>query len=296
MFFHTKRLQYKAACEKPNPAYAAKLQELVGGQYGEMTVMNQYLFQGWSCKGPRKYRDMLLDIGTEEIAHVEMLCSMIGMLLEGAPVQAHEEAAETPVVGPLMASGDPSNLLQAAMNPQHLIVTGGGALPANSMGVPWQGGFIIASGNLLADFRANLNAESQGRLQAVRMYEMTDDPGVRDMLGFMIARDHMHQLQWEAAIEELKADGLEQEPVPGTFGDPEAHRAAGFSFWNLSEGTESQEGRWATGRTPDGKGTFEYLANPEPLGPEPSVPRAEPKLHGTDGASSGTSSSARRTV
>jgi Mn-containing catalase len=226
---------------------------------------------------------MLLDIGTEEIGHVEMLCSMIGMLLEGAPVQAHEQAAATPVVGSLMASGDPSNLLQAAMNPQHLIVTGGGALPANSMGVPWQVGYIVASGNLLADFRANLNAETQGRLQAVRMYEMTDDPGVRDMLGFMIARDHMHQLQWEAAIEEVMADGLEEEPVPGTFPDPSEHRSAGFSFWNLSEGTESKEGRWASGPTPDGKGSFEYLANPEPLGPEPSVPKAEPRLHGTSG-------------
>lgn len=269
MFFHTKRLQYRAQCAKPNPAYAAKLQELVGGQYGEMTVMNQYLFQAWSCKGPEKYRAMLLDVGTEEIAHVEMLCSMIGMLLEGAPVHEHEEAA------------------QAAMNPQHTIVTGGGALPTNSVGVPWQGAYIVASGNLLADFRSNLNAESQGRLQAVRMYEMTDDPGVRDMLGFMIARDHMHQLQWEAAIEDLKASGLEEEPVPGSFADPAEHRDAAFSFWALSHGPESKDGRWASGPTPDGKGTFEYLAHPKPRGPEPTVPQAEPKLHGTPAQRSG---------
>ncbi len=68
-------------------------------------------------------------------------------------------------------------------------------MPVSSVGVPWQGGYIVASGNLLADFRANLNAEPQGRLQAVRLYEMTDDRGVKDMLAFLIARDRMHQNQ-----------------------------------------------------------------------------------------------------
>jgi Mn-containing catalase len=58
---------------------------------GEMTVMNAYLFQGWNCRGPEKYRDMLRDIGTEEIAHIEMLSVMIARLLEGAPLKTQEE-------------------------------------------------------------------------------------------------------------------------------------------------------------------------------------------------------------
>ena len=70
------------------------------------------------------------------------------------------------------------------MNPHHAIVSGLGAMPESSTGVPWSAGYIVASGNLLADFRANLNAESQGRLQVARLYEMTDDKGVKDMLSF----------------------------------------------------------------------------------------------------------------
>src|SRR5215218_7675936 len=103
MFFHDKRLQYNAKPDRPDPLYARKLQEVLGGQWGEITVAMQYLFQGWNCRGPAKYRDMLLDIGTEEIAHVEMLATMIGRLLEGAPVEDQEKAVRTnPVVGAIL--------------------------------------------------------------------------------------------------------------------------------------------------------------------------------------------------
>ncbi|HEV2129175.1 MAG TPA: manganese catalase family protein [Thermomicrobiales bacterium] len=73
MFYHVKELQYEARPEWPDPLFANRLQELVGVKFGEMTVVMSYLFQGWACRGPEKYRDMLLDVGTEEIAHVEML-------------------------------------------------------------------------------------------------------------------------------------------------------------------------------------------------------------------------------
>ena len=85
MFFHTKHLQYHAMPERPDPLYAKKLQEVLGGQWGEISVMMTYLFQGWNCRGPAKYKDMILDIGTEEIAHVEMLATMIARLLETRP-------------------------------------------------------------------------------------------------------------------------------------------------------------------------------------------------------------------
>ena len=65
---------------------------LIGGQYGEMSVAMQYLFQGWSCRGEEKYKDMLMDIATEEIGHVEMLATMVARLLEGAPVEDQEAA------------------------------------------------------------------------------------------------------------------------------------------------------------------------------------------------------------
>src|SRR4051812_5689179 len=91
MFLRKERLQYNAAPVKPDPIYAKQLQEVLGGQWGEISVMMSYLFQGWNCRGPAKYRDMLLDIGTEEIAHVEMLATMIARLLESSPVEAQED-------------------------------------------------------------------------------------------------------------------------------------------------------------------------------------------------------------
>ena len=286
MFYHDKRLQYFTPPEKPDPVYAMKIQELIGGTFGEMTVMMQYLFQGWNCRGPAKYRDMLLDIGTEEIGHVEMLATMIAHLLDKAPIRLQEEAAKDSIVGAVMGGAKPGHMIQdimaAAMNPQHAIVSGLGALPADSVVFPWNGRFIVASGNLLADFRSNLHAESQGRLQAVRLYEMTDDAGVRDTLSFMIARDTMHQNQWLAAIEDIQDSGLESTPVPSSFPLDQEKREFAYQFWNHSKGTESAEGRWAKGASMDGKGEFTYISDPEPLGPEPTPPAGEPRLHGTN--------------
>ena len=281
MFYHKKPLQYYKRPEKPDAVYAKQIQELIGGTFGEMTVMMQYLFQGWNCRGPAKYRDMLLDVGTEEIGHIEMLATMIAHLLDKAPVSMQEEGFKDAVVGAVMGGNSPRDTIIGSMNPQHAIVSGLGALPSDSVGYPWNGRYIVASGNLLADFRSNLHAESQGRLQAVRLYEMSDDPGVKDTLSFMIARDTMHQNLWLAAIEDLESSGMETTPVPSSFPQELEKSEFAYQFWNHSEGTESSEGRWAKGKSMDGKGEFEYVANPQPLGPEPVPPPPEPKLHGT---------------
>lgn len=272
MFFHVKELQYKARPERPDPVFAKQLQEVLGGQFGEMSVMMQYLFQGWNCRGPQKYRDMLLDIGTEEIAHVEMLSTMIGWLLEGAPLSEQEAmAANNPGVAAVLGG----------MNPQHAIVSGLGATPTDSVGFPWNSRYIVASGNLLADFRSNVNAESQGRLQVARLYNMTDDPGIRDMFSFMLARDTMHQNQWMAAIADLEKEGLESTPCPSSFPLELEKREVAYQFWNMSAGEESQQGLWAKGQAPDGLGEFEYLSNPQPLGPVAVPPPADPRTFGT---------------
>jgi Mn-containing catalase len=271
MFFHDKRLQYYTKPERSDPLFARRLQEVLGGQWGEISVMMGYLMQGFNCRGPMKYRDMLLDIGTEEIAHVEILSTMIAQLLDGAPVAAQEEAAKNPAVAAVMGG----------MNPQHAIVSGLGAMAADSNGNPWTAKYIVSSGNLMADFRYNVTAESQGRLQVCRLYEMTDDRGVRDTLSFLIARDTMHQNQWLAAIEELESDGLGATPVPSTFPQSQEKQEVSYQFWNLSQGQESEQGRWAKGPSIDGKGEFEYLDQPQPLGPAPELQSVDSRLHGT---------------
>src|SRR3954465_4553530 len=195
MFLRQRKLQYNAKPDKPDPLFAKMLQEPLGGQGGGITVAVTYLFQGWSCRGPAKYRDMIMDIGTEEIGHVEMLATMIARLLESSPVEAQEEMAKNSLVGAMMGGARIEDAIVAGMNPQHLIVAGSGPRMADSIGNPWNAGYTIASGNLLADFRFNVTAESQGRLQVCRLYNMTQDAGVRDMLSFLIARHDKLQCQ-----------------------------------------------------------------------------------------------------
>ncbi|HBL2971253.1 TPA: manganese catalase family protein [Enterococcus faecium] len=272
MFRHQKELQFEAKPDRPNPLIAKYLQELIGGQYGEMSVAMQYLFQGWSCRGEEKYKDMLMDIATEEIGHVEMLATMVARLLEGAPVEDQEAAMQKdPTIGAIISG----------MNPQHAIVAGLGPRPADSVGNhPWSGAYIIASGNLLADFRANLNAESQGRLQVARIYEMIDDRGVKDMLSVLLARDSYHQNLWECAVKELE----EKEGsilVPSTFPRDKERKDIAYDFYNFSEGDQSSEGSWASGKALDGEGEYQWLKEPKIEGAAPKLEPVTPKMYGT---------------
>ncbi|HAQ4446933.1 TPA: manganese catalase family protein [Enterococcus faecium] len=271
MFRHQKELQFEAKPDRPNPLIAKYLQELIGGQYGEMSVAMQYLFQGWSCRGEEKYKDMLMDIATEEIGHVEMLATMVARLLEGAPVEDQEAAMQKdPTIGAIISG----------MNPQHAIVAGLGPRPADSVGNPWSGAYIIASGNLLADFRANLNAESQGRLQVARIYEMIDDRGVKDMLSVLLARDSYHQNLWECAVKELE----EKEGsilVPSTFPRDKERKDIAYDFYNFSEGDQSSEGSWASGKALDGEGEYQWLKEPNIEGAAPKLEPVTPKMYGT---------------
>ena len=263
MFFHAQNLQFEARPDAPDAAFAARLQEVLGGKWGEMTVAMQYLYQGWNCRLPGKYKDLLLATGTEELAHVEMICTMIARLQEGAPLTVQETAqAENPMLAAVYGSA----------NPQHAIVNGGGAYPHDSQGVPWTGAYITASGNLMADFHLNATAEMQGRVQVARLYEMTDDPGVRKMIKFLLARDHVHQKQWLAAVEELKADGLDGMPVPEAFPVEEENGAFNKQIINFTDGTSLGDGGWTAELDVDKPGAH---------GAAPVLPPGDPRLYGT---------------
>jgi Mn-containing catalase len=281
MFQHRRQLQYQAKPDAPDPLFAKMLQEPLGGQWGEISVMMTYLFQGWSCRGPQKYRDMLMDIGTEEIGHVEMLATMIARLLETSPVEAQEDAAQNSLVGAVLGGARIEDAILAGLNPQHVIVAGSGARLADSAGNLWHAGYTIASGNLLADFRFNVTAESQGRLQVARLFNMTQDAGVRDMLSFLLARDTMHQNQWLAAIEELQEDGLEETPVPSNFPQELEKTEVSYKFISAHEGSMGPMGRWASGSSVDGRGKFSH----EPISPltndEGQLGPVDPRTYGT---------------
>lgn len=272
MFFHRQELQFKAEPDQPDAVYARKLQEVLGGQYGEITVAMQYMFQGWNMHIPGKYRDLVFGIGAEEFGHVEMLATMIAQLLEKAPLGITDEAVQ----------GDPTvAAVVGGTDVQHAIVAGAGARPTDSMGNPWQGAYITSSGNLLADFTANANAEMQGRTQVARLYHMTDDHGVRDLLSFLLARDTMHQNQWVAAAAELREEGAESLPVPGNFPQSNEYGEVSYQYLNFSDGNAAADGRWAGGPTPDGKGEFSYHEGPTTGAPMPLPTRPDARFYGT---------------
>jgi Mn-containing catalase len=272
MYFHKQELQHRAKPDKPDAVYARKLQEVLGGQYGEITVAMQYGFQAWNAHIPGKYRDLLFGIGAEEMGHVEMLATMIAQLLEKAPLGITDDAVQSdPTVAAVIGGTDL----------QHAIVAGAGARAVDSMGNPWQGSYITASGNLLADFTANANAEMQGRVQVARLYHMTDDAGVRDLLSFLLARDTMHQNQWIAAAAELREEGLEDLPVPSNFPLAKEERDVAYQYLNFSDGAAAAEGTWASGPTPDGKGEFSYHDGPTSTAPMPPPTHPDSRFYGT---------------
>jgi Mn-containing catalase len=272
MFFHRQELQFKSTPEKPDAVYARKLQEVLGGQYGEISVAMQYQFQAWNMHIPGKYRDLVFGIGAEEMGHVEMLAVMIAQLLEKSPLGITDDAVQNdPTVAAIVGGTDV----------QHAIVAGAGARPVDSNGNPWQGSYITCSGNLLADFTANANAEMQGRIQAARLYHMTDDHGVRDLLSFLLARDTMHQNQWIQAAAELRAEGAEDLPVPSNFPLSKENRDVAYQYINFSDGAAAADGTWASGPTPDGKGEFTYLDGPGTSSPMPPPTHPDARLYGT---------------
>lgn len=265
MFFHDGgKLQYAVKVDKPDPIFAKALQQAIGGIQGEIRVCLQYLFQAWGARGPTKYRDMLLETGTEEMGHIEMLATAVAMNLDGAPLEM-DKAAKDPIM--LAKLG--------GMNVQHAISTCMAAMPVDASGVPFNCSHVYATGNIAADMLANVTAESTGRMLAVQLYRMTDDAGMKDMLKFLIARDTMHQNQWLAAWEEV--GGKDAHPIPSNFPQSEELESVNYTFFTTGkdESVPQPTGRWSKGKSVDGKGEFK-LEHLTAMGEKPNLGAASP--------------------
>lgn len=269
MFTHDSRLAFPVRVEKPNPLFAKMLQQAVGGVEGEIRVMMQYLFQGFGARGPMKYRNMLLNTGTEEIGHIEMLCTAIALNLEGAPLSLQEEMAADPVAGAVMNGHKLGDVL-----PRQILSAGMAATPEDSNGTPFNCSHVYASGNLVADMYANVAAEGTGRVLACRLYEMTDDPGMKEMLSFLIARDTMHQQQWLAVIEELEMPL----PAPSDFPQDAEKTEFSYAFFVHSDAPVPMNSRFLSGPSLDGKGEFRGV-QAEPMGQIPTLAPPPPQAH-----------------
>lgn len=266
MFHHSAKLQYPVKVDKPNPEFAMLLQQAIGGVEGEIRVAMQYFFQAMGARGDDRIRDLLMSTATEELSHIEMLGHAVALNLEGAPVSYQEATAKDPVM----------NAILGGMNPRHILSSGLSAMPVNANGVPFDMSHIYATGNVAADMLANVTAEASGRVLASRLYNWTDDHGMKDFLSFLIARDTYHQQQWLAVIEELGGLGANL-PVPNS--TPEDHEAMQHSYYYLNTllDKEAPKGRWGEGPSFDGRGEFSVRNQPEPEGQEPTLGMAKEK-------------------
>ncbi|ACZ21141.1 Mn-containing catalase [Sanguibacter keddieii DSM 10542] len=216
MYLHVQRLIHDIVADEPDPAAANALQEGLGGQFGEMRTMMQYLFQSMNFRGAaaKPYRDLLQGIGTEEISHVELIGTTISRLLDGSP--RYNGKKTDPLDTPGAGGDTPLRLALDEGNIHHYLVAAQGALPVDSAGNPWSGSYVYNSGNLVLDLLYNLMLESTGRLQKCRIYEMTENKTARSTISYLIVRDQAHENAYAKALETLGVDWGKLLPIPKT--------------------------------------------------------------------------------
>jgi Mn-containing catalase len=195
MFSHRRDLQIKAVPAQPDAAYARRLENVLGSQYDDIGVAMHYMERSWDMHVPGRYRDLVFGVGSDQVANVEMLATMIAQLLDHAPARVLDTAVRLdPAVAAVLGGTD----LQQA------VVAGAGARAANN---PWQVAVGNVGGNLATDFRTNADAELHRRMQLSQLYQLTDDADVRYLLSFLLARGAAHQRLWRSVDAELREAG-----------------------------------------------------------------------------------------
>lgn len=228
MFAHNKRLQYTVRVTETNPGLANLLLEQFGGPQGELAAACRYFTQALAEDDPGR-KDMLLDIATEELSHLEVIGTLVAMLNKGAKgILAEATEAEADMYLRLNGPGNDSHVTQ--------VLYGGGPALVNSGGQLWTAGYIDTIGDPSADLRSNIAAEARAKIIYERLINATDDPGVKDALGFLMTREVSHQRSFEKALY-----SMEPNFPPGKLpGDP---RYADVYF-NLSQGEGDMRGSW----------------------------------------------------
>ncbi|KPW20079.1 putative catalase [Pseudomonas cannabina pv. alisalensis] len=241
MFIHNKRLQYTVRVARPNPGLANLLLEQFGGAQGELAAAGRYFTQGLSEDDPGR-KDLLMSIATEELSHLEIVGSIIVMLNKGAKGQLAEGIQE---------EGELYRAINGDGNDSHItsLLYGAGAPLTNSAGVPWTAAYIDTIGEPTADFRSNIAAEARAKIVYERLMNVTDDPGVKEALGFLMTREIAHQLSFEKALHAIQPN-FPQGKQPG---DPRFTN----TFFNMS-GAPNVRGPWNEGED------WEFVESPEP--------------------------------
>lgn len=229
MFVHHKKLMYTVRVSKSNPALAALMLEQFGGPQGELAAAMRYFTQGLGEADPGR-KDLLMDIATEEISHLEIIGTIIAMLNRG-PKAIQSEG--------MMEAEDMRSMGQNSTSHTEQILYGGGPALVNSSGVPWTAAYVDSIGEPTADLRSNIAAEARAKIVYERLINVTDDPGIKDALRFLMTREIAHQKSFEKALYSIQPNF-----PPGKLpGDP----AFTDLYMDMSQGDGDVEGSWNGG-------------------------------------------------
>lgn len=241
MFAHNKRLQYSVHVSECNPALANLMLEQFGGPQGELAAAMRYFTQALADDDPGR-KDMLLDIATEELSHLEVIGTIVAMLNKGAKGRLAEAVeAEADLFRSLQGAGNDSHVTQ--------VLYGGGPALTNSGGQLWTAGYIDSIGDPTADLRSNIAAESRAKIIYERLINVTADPGVKDALRFLMTREMSHQKSFEKALY-----SIEPNFPPGKLpGMPEFAEM----YVNTSQGEGDARGSWNSDEN------FDYVTDRE---------------------------------
>lgn len=283
MYFHVQDFITEIAQDEPDPAAANALQEGLGGQFGEMRTMMQYLFQSINFRGAsaKPYKDLIQGIGTEEISHVELIGTTISRLLDGSP--RYNGTPSDPVDAPGAGGATPLTIAVDHGNTHHYLVGAQGALPVDAVGNPWSGSYVYNSGNLVLDLLYNLMLESTGRLQKCRLYEMTDNTMARGTIAYLIVRDQAHENAYAKALETLGVNWRTSLPIPKTNAEsfPEVARLLELGLqskqYSFDLGNQSEAGRIFQGMSPSNDGTELDASEQAPVGSPMTISPERPE-------------------
>lgn len=256
MFYHSKELQFTVRVSQPDAQFANLLLEQFGGPNGELKAAMQYFVQAFAVRQafPKHY-DLLMDIATEEFGHLEIVGATIQLLLNGINGEL-KNASENMDLNNVVGSKEKKETFihSAMMNPQFFNLSGGGPIVSDSNGNPWQGSYVTANGDLTVDLRSNIAAESRAKIVYEYLMQFTQDPLVKETLGFLMTREIAHFQMFEAALFELKPNF-----PPGILqGDPRYSN----KYFNLSR-DHAERGPWNQGKSTGLKEEWEYIENPE---------------------------------
>lgn len=260
MYYHIKKLMYTVNVGTPDPRFGNMLLEQFGGANGELAAAMQYSIQGLNCDDPER-KDLLMDIGTEELSHLEVVGTLARLHLK--PMKTDRDAAE---VDPLIA-----------------IAGGAGVGLFNSMGDAWTADYLKITGELDVDLRSNIAAEARAKIVYERLIDFCDDPGSKDALQFLMTREITHMKAFTAALESMGKDPFSIGKIAPTpvlvdqyFNDSTGTGDEGESD---ARGPWNQGGEWEVVEVPELEQGVENLSGSENIkSPKSGKPIGQAKI------------------